>query len=99
MRAYGRMMIRIGIVALGMAALASCAVEGVGVDGSVGVGYVGGYYEPYGYDYGGWGPGYAVGPYRGGHGGWNRDRGHAPAFRPAPGGRSMPSLPGRPRGR
>jgi hypothetical protein len=84
----------IGIVGLG--ALASCAV---GVDGSVGVGYVGGYYEPFGYDYGGWGPGYAVGPYRGGRGVFYRDRGHAPAFRPAPGGRSMPSIPGRPRGR
>jgi hypothetical protein len=86
--------------ALSLAALASCAVDGVGVDGSVGVGYVGGYYEPYGYDYGGWGPGYAVGPYRGGgHGGYNRDRGHAPAFRPAPRGHAMPSIPSRPRGR
>lgn len=88
----------IGIAgALSLAALASCAVDGV--DGSVGVGYVGGYYEPYGYDYGGWGPGYAVGPYRGGHGGYNRDRGHAPAFHPAPRGHSMPSIPSRPRGR
>jgi hypothetical protein len=99
MRAYRRTVIRIVTGALGAALLASCAVDGVGVDGSVGVGYVGGYYEPYGYDYGGWGPGYAVGPYRGGHGGWNRDRGHAPAFRPPSGGRGMPSLPGRPRGR
>ena len=98
MRAH-RVMIGIGLSALGLAALASCAVEGVGVDGSVGVGYVGGYYEPYGYDYGGWGPGYVVGPYRGGHGGWNRGRGHAPAYRPAPRGHAMPSLPGRPRGR
>ena len=85
--------------ALSLAALASCAVDGVGVDGSVGVGYVGGYYEPYGYDYGGWGPGYAVGPYRDGRGGYVRDRGHAPAFRPAPRGHSMPSIPSRPRGR
>jgi hypothetical protein len=85
--------------ALALAAFAGCAVDGVGVDGSVGVGYVGGYYEPYGYDYGGWGPGYAVGPYRGGHGGYDRDRGHAPAFRAAPRGRSMPSIPSRSRGR
>ncbi len=86
--------------ALGFATLSGCAVEGVGVDGGVGVGYVGGYYEPYGYDYGGWGPGYAVGPYRGGgHGGYYRDRGHAPAFRGAPQGHSMPSIPSRPRGR
>jgi hypothetical protein len=95
-----RMRLTIGIAgALGLAALSSCAVDGVGVDGSVGVGYVGGYYEPYGYDYGGWGPGYAVGPYRGGHGGYSRDRGHAPAFRPAPRGHTMPSIPSRPRGR
>jgi hypothetical protein len=79
--------------------LSGCAVEGV--SGSVGVGYAGGYYEPYGYDYGGWGPGYAVGPYRGGHGGVYHDRGggHAPAFHPAPQGHPMPSLPSRPRGR
>jgi hypothetical protein len=38
----------LGIVALTM--LHACAVEGVGVDGSVGVGYVGDYYEPYGYE-------------------------------------------------
>ncbi len=90
---------KIAVSLLCLGSLAGCAVEGVGVDGSVGVGYVGGYYEPDGYEYGGWGPGYAVGPYRGGHGGWNRDRGHAPAFRAPQGGRSMPSLPGRPRGR
>jgi hypothetical protein len=83
--------------ALVFTALAGCAVEGV--SGEVGVGYVGDYYEPYGYDYGGWGPGYAVGPYRGGHGGFYRDRGHAPAFRSAPQGHSMPSIPSRPRGR
>jgi len=80
-------------------ATTSCAVDGAGVDGSVGVGYVGGYYEPYGYDYGGWGPGYAVGPYRDRHGGFARGRGHAPAFHPAPPGRSMPSIPSRGRGR
>jgi hypothetical protein len=86
-----------GLGALILAMLGGCAVDGV--SGSVGVGYVGGYYEPYGYDYGGWGPGYAVGPYRGGHGDFHRDRGHAPAFHPAPRGHSMPSLPSRPRGR
>jgi hypothetical protein len=55
----------LGAVALAM--LSACEVTGVGVDGSVGVvGYDGGYYEPYGYEYGGWGPGYRVGPGRGG---------------------------------
>jgi hypothetical protein len=88
--------------------LFGCAVTGVGVEGSVG--YDGGYYEPYGYDYGGWGLGYRVGPGR------RDDRrddrhddhhdhpavgrgGRAPAYHPAPAGRSAPSIPGRPRGR
>jgi hypothetical protein len=84
--------------------LASCAVTGVGVEGSVG--YDGGYYEPYGYDYGGWGVGYRVGPgrccdHRDEHShpvGGGR-AGHAPAYRPAPAGRSAPSIPGRSRTR
>jgi len=64
--------------------LGACAVGPVGYDGDVGVGYYGGFYEPYGYDYGGWGPGYHVGPPRGGerrgdggHGdGGHEDGGH-----------------------
>jgi hypothetical protein len=68
-----------------LAGLGGCAVEGVGYGGdAVGVGYVGGFYEPYGYEYGGWGRGYRVGPPRGDiHGG---------------GGRSAPSIPSGPRG-
>ena len=80
-----------------------CAVTGVGVSGEAGVGYSSGYYEPYGYDYGGWGNDYYVAPW---HGRDHRDeyrspppgarpRG-APAFRPPAPGRSMPSLPGVP---
>ena len=80
-----------------------CAVTGVGVSTDVGVGYSSGYYEPYGYDYGGWGGGYYVAPW---HGRDHRDefrgpppgarpRG-APAFRPPAPGRSMPSIPGGP---
>jgi hypothetical protein len=60
-----------------------------------GRGYVGGVYEPPGYVYGGWGPGYHVGPPpRGG--------GHRPvqspsrAYRPAPRSRPAPSIPTRP---
>jgi hypothetical protein len=92
------------VICLGAALLmlASCEVTGVGVEG--GVGYDGGYYEPYGYDYGGWGLGYRVGPsrccdHRDGH---DIDRGRggrAPAYRPAPAGRSAPSIPGRSRAR
>jgi hypothetical protein len=75
--------------AMSVTALYSCAVTGVGV-----VGYAGGYYEPYGYDYGGWGRGYYVAPGRGlDHRDDHRGGGRAPAYRPAPAGRSAPSLP------
>jgi len=79
---------------------------GYGYDGGgdVNIGVGADYYEPYGVDYGGWGPGYHVAPYRGGfRGGEHRGGGeHRPdagghggtrAFRSAPAGRSMPSLP------
>jgi len=62
--------------------LAACVATGY--DGEVGVGYFGGIYEPGGYEYGGWGPGYRVGPPRGGV--------------RAPGRRSAPSIPQRARG-
>jgi hypothetical protein len=85
--------------------LGACAVTGVGVEGSVG--YTGGYYEPYGYDYGDWGIGYRVGPSRRDEhrdqGAEHRDHsdrgraGHTPAYRPAPAGRAAPSIPGRSR--
>jgi hypothetical protein len=76
--------------ALALTLLNACAVDSVGVDGTVGVGYVGGYYEPYGYDYGGWGGGYRVGPGRGGD-----RRGDHPghSYRPAPASRPTPSIP------
>ncbi len=86
-------------------AVAGCVVGG-GYDGDVGVGYGVGFYEPGGYDYGGWGPGYAVGPPRPGfdrdhdHGG--RPDAHAaphPSYRPAAPTRSVPSVPTHPRGR
>jgi hypothetical protein len=86
--------------------LCACAVTGVGVEGSVG--YDGGYYEPYGYDYGGWGVGYRAGPPRccdhrddrydhHDHPDSRGHAGHAPAYRPAPAGRSAPSIPSRSR--
>lgn len=72
-------------------------------DGGYGYGYddgvIGaGYYEPYGVDYGGWGPGYHVAPFRdAGHrpdGGEHRSSGGGShAYRSAPASRSMPSLP------
>lgn len=82
--------------------LVSCAVtgDGYGYDGRVGVGV--GYYEPYGYYgpygayYGGWGPGYHVGPIHGNNyhpapGG--RSTPHA--YKPPPGGHPPPSIPSR----
>jgi hypothetical protein len=89
--------------AMTLTLLSACAVTGVGVEGSVG--YDGGYYEPYGYDYGGWGAGYRVGPsrcceHRDDHHDHPVNRGHvgrAPAYRPAPAGRAAPSIPGRSR--
>jgi hypothetical protein len=68
-----------GFAVLTLTMLNACAVTGVGVEGTVGaVGYDAGYYEPYGYEYGGWGPAYRVGPGRGGdrRGDWHGgDRG------------------------
>ena len=89
--------------------LTSCAVGPGYDDGYVGVGYVGDYYEPWGYDYGGWGGRYHVGPPRGDYGrrGYWRGGGHpVGGGRPGGGfgrghggggGRSAPSIPGRPR--
>jgi hypothetical protein len=95
---------RLMVGAMASLMLGACAVTGVGVEGDVG--YVGGYYEPYGYDYGGWGAGYRVGPGRccdhgdhGDHGAGRGRAGHAPAYRPAPAGRAAPSIPGRSRAR
>jgi hypothetical protein len=84
----------IGMVAL-LVLPAGCAVEGGSAYGpavSVGVGLD--YYEPFGFDYGGWGPGYNVGPPRAGapRGGGAPGRG----WRPAPPGRAMPSIPSAP---
>jgi len=75
---------RLGIFVAVM--LAGCVAAGYDDgDVGVGVGYVGGFYEPWGYDYGGWGRGYRVGPphYHGGYGGGGA--GH--------GGHGVPSIP------
>lgn len=77
---------KVGAVGLlTLATLAGCLVGGYGGDdGDVGVGYVGGIYEPSGYEYGGWGRGYRVGPPR------DAARGSR--------GRAAPSIPHGPRG-
>ncbi len=81
----------------------SCAVPvdggyGSGYDNNVSVGIGLDYYEPWGTDYGGWGPGYRVGPYR--DGGHYRGAGGRPGpreYRPVSAGRAMPSIPSRAR--
>lgn len=63
----------------------------------LGVGYDGDYYQPYGVgvDYVGWGPGYRVGPGRGGE---RRDDRGEHVHRSAPAARPVPSVPSRSRG-
>lgn len=74
---------------------AGCVLSPGGYGYDDGVGYGAGYYEPYGVEYGGWGPGYQVAPYRGGDhrpiGGGGHESTHA--YRSAPASRSVPSLP------
>jgi hypothetical protein len=78
---------KLGVVGLSLLGIVTaCVVSGGGYDTEVGVGYVGGYYAPSGYEYGGWGRGYHVGPPRGGEGHDGRS------------GRAAPSIPNRPRG-
>jgi hypothetical protein len=89
--------------AAALALLSGCVASG-------GYGYGSGYdgqyyYQPGGYVYSGWGPGYPVGPPRGGHDHDDHgDQGRspqaetqatnaAPAYRPAPAGHSAPSIP------
>jgi hypothetical protein len=90
-------------------ALYGCAVNdgGYGYGPGYGAAYAGGswdgdFYEPYGFDYGYWGPGYLVAPYQ--HERViRRDVGHRSepirqhAFRPAPAAHRTPSLPATPR--
>ena len=76
--------------------LPGCVV-GDGGYGYGGVDVGANYYQPVGVGYGGWGPGYRVGPYRGGgrpYGGGGVGR----PWRGSPGRGSIPSIPSGPRG-
>jgi len=84
----------LGLAVLVAASLGSCAV-GFGYDSSASANYLGAYYEPYGYDYGGWQNGYRVGPPRGGEG--RADHPAARPYRPAAPTHATPSIPKRPR--
>jgi hypothetical protein len=85
-----------------------CAVDGDGYNSDMSIGlesydpfgfYEPGFYDPYGAGYGGWGPGYYVGPF--GHGGYGPYRGdfHPPphAYRSARPFHPVPSIPSRSR--
>jgi hypothetical protein len=103
------------LLALLLTQLGGCAGTSVGVSAAYPDGYWDGpvYDYDFGYFYGppviygGWGPGYYVGPPRwdghphgwGGypHGAPHGD-GHGPAFHPAPPSRPLPSVPSAPRG-
>lgn len=89
------------VIGLCAVVASGCVVPAGGYGYGGGAGYAVGYYEPSGVDYGGWGPGYQVAPYRGG--------GHRPvvsggrasphAYRAAPASRAMPSIPSAARSR
>jgi hypothetical protein len=75
----------LALLLIAAAALVACAVDGVGYGGAdVGVSYYGDFYEPFGYEYGGWGRGYRVGPPRGRGGGVRGGGGRAPSIPSAP---------------
>jgi hypothetical protein len=80
--------------------LSGCVVGGAGYEGGgADISYGADFYEPYGYEYGGWGSRYHVGPPRGGERRPEHSSGsRPPAYRPAAPSRSMPSIPSRPRG-
>jgi hypothetical protein len=73
--------------------LFGCVFPGGGYEYDDGGAIGAAYYEPYGVDYGGWGPGYHVAPYRGGDHRPAGGGGHARAYKPAPASRSVPSIP------
>src|SRR5471032_206636 len=73
--------------ALGLALLAvlnACVAGGAGYDDGAEISYGADFYEPYGYEYGGWGPRYHVGPPRGAERRPERpSSSRPPAYRPA----------------
>jgi hypothetical protein len=73
----------------------ACTVVGDGFAGNGNVGVGLDYYEPLGFDFGGWGPGYGIGPYHdGSHRFESRGSGSAGhAYRSAPSSRAIPSIP------
>jgi hypothetical protein len=85
------------IIAIGVLTLllSGCVADGgeYGYRTDIGIGTD--YYELDGYDYGGWGPDYRVGPYRAGSPRPGRGAGNSirHSYRPAPASHAMPSIP------
>jgi|SRR5665213_2968108 len=100
MRTFMRRLIASACGAASLVILYACVAGGGYGDGAE-VSYGADFYEPFGYEYGGWGPNYRVGPPHGGerrpeHSGGAHP--HPPAYHPAAPSRSVPSIPSRPRG-
>jgi hypothetical protein len=79
--------------------LASCAATNGGYASSTDVHIGVDYYDPWFGDYGGWGPGYRVGPPRRIMPRPDFDGGrppHGAGYRPAPGAHPIPTIPSRP---
>jgi hypothetical protein len=79
--------------------LSSCFIPVGGYGYEEGGGMGAGYYEPSGFEYGGWGHGYQVAPFRGGEHRPTIGGGHTftRAYKSAPASHSMPSIPSRSR--
>jgi hypothetical protein len=77
------------------AMLSGCFLPGGGYGYDDGGGIGAAYYEPFGFNYGGWGHGYQVAPVRGGDHRPTSGGGHTSArtYRSAPASHSMPSIP------
>ena len=87
------------LIGLNTFLLASCAVTDGGYAYSTDVRIGLDYYDPWFGDYGGWGPGYRVGPPRQITPRPDFDGGRPPhrgGYRPAPGAHPIPSIPSRP---
>lgn len=98
MRTFMRVLIASACGSASLFILYAC-VAGGGYEGGAEVSYGADFYEPFGYEYGGWGRNYRVGPPRGGE--RRREHpggGHPPPYHPAGPSRSVPSIPSRPRG-
>ena len=79
--------------------LSGCVLTGGGYGYNDGGGIGAAYYESPGVEYGGWGPGYQVAPFRGGDRHQTSGGGHTStrAYRSAPASHSMPSIPSKSR--